>query len=297
MKYCPQCQTTYTDDTLRFCLQDGTPLADVSETSSRLPTVSFTDDETLVSPRKVEPLRVPVENQPNWEQSRETKISAIPAQPKKSRVALAVFLTAFVMLLLFGGAIGAWFYLKNNRKETAQATNSKVVTNQNPKNENKTETSPSPTESPKELLPSPSPTPTAAPSPDFNPKIVENEVSEKIHDWASATETLDMASLGSYYANQVDYYNKKGVSAAYVQNDKNRAFNKYDDLEINISNMRVTPNTTGDEATAVFDKEWDFQGAESPSSGKVQSQLQFKKINGKWLITSEKDLKVYYVNR
>ena len=301
MKYCPSCQTTYTDDTLRFCLQDGTPLAEVSDSSSQQPTVSFTDDETLISPRQVEPLRIPVEKlqTPDWEQSRETKVSAIPAEPKKSRVALAVFLTALVMLLLFGGAIGAWFYLKNGKKETAQTANNKAALNQspNPKNDNKTEVFPSPSDSPKDLTPSPTPSPTGTPMPDFNPEKVKKEVSDKIYSWKSAAESLNLNAYMNYYANTIDYYNKSGASASYVRNDKQKAFSKYDNIEINLSNMRVTPNASGDAATAVFDKEWTFEGEESYSSGKVQSQIQLKKINDQWLITGEKDLKVYYVDK
>ena len=38
MKQCPTCGTNYADDTLRFCLEDGTPLTDES------------DQETVVRP-------------------------------------------------------------------------------------------------------------------------------------------------------------------------------------------------------------------------------------------------------
>ena len=31
MKQCPKCRTNYADDTLRFCLEDGTPLIDLGE--------------------------------------------------------------------------------------------------------------------------------------------------------------------------------------------------------------------------------------------------------------------------
>ena len=31
MKQCPQCRTTYTDDTLKFCLADGTFLSEMGE--------------------------------------------------------------------------------------------------------------------------------------------------------------------------------------------------------------------------------------------------------------------------
>jgi hypothetical protein len=58
--------------------------------------------------------------------------------------------------------------------------------------------------------------------------------------------------------------------------------------------MTVTPDASGERATAVFDKEWNFSGAEKTSAGKVKQQLQLKKVNGQWLISGERDLKVYY---
>ncbi len=61
--------------------------------------------------------------------------------------------------------------------------------------------------------------------------------------------------------------------------------------------MKVTPDASGEKATAVFDKEWNFEGAEKYSAGKVQQQLTLGKIGGRWLITGEKDLKTYYVEK
>ena len=40
MKYCPSCQITYADDSLRFCLQDGTGLLDYAD-NAPAPTVDY----------------------------------------------------------------------------------------------------------------------------------------------------------------------------------------------------------------------------------------------------------------
>ncbi len=101
----------------------------------------------------------------------------------------------------------------------------------------------------------------------------------------------------SFYADRLDYYNKKGASIDFVRKDKIRALSPYDDVKLNVSNLSVTPDSTGEIATAVFDKQWFFEGEEKYSEGKVQSQVKFKKFGGKWKIISEKDLKVYYVNK
>ncbi|MEP7037386.1 MAG: hypothetical protein ABI891_03495 [Acidobacteriota bacterium] len=297
MKQCPNCQTRYTDDTLKFCLQDGTPLVSPANAQTEMPTVSFTDSETLVSPRQVERLDIPVErsNSQDWEQSRQTQISEFQPEAKKSKTFLIVALTAFVTLLLFGGAVGTWFYLKKDKTAVVQNNNNKGAVNQNipPKNNSNAEVSPSPspTATPK---PSPTAVPTVTPAPNFNPEQMQREVAEKIDAWKRATESGNSNAMANNYADTVDYYNKKSVGLDYVRKDKQRAFIKFYNIKMNLSNLRVTPDASGTKATAVFDKEWNFEGDESYSAGKVQTQLQLQKFNGKWLITGEKDLKVYY---
>ena len=50
MKQCPVCKTTYTDDTLRYCLADGTTLAEGPLT-----------EETVFRTSGRDALRVPIE--------------------------------------------------------------------------------------------------------------------------------------------------------------------------------------------------------------------------------------------
>ncbi|MEP6787816.1 MAG: SH3 domain-containing protein [Acidobacteriota bacterium] len=48
MKQCPACKTTYTDDTLRFCLADGNPLRDLTDSQETvIQGGSFHDAETI----------------------------------------------------------------------------------------------------------------------------------------------------------------------------------------------------------------------------------------------------------
>ena len=301
MKYCPSCQTNYADDTLKFCLQDGTQLAEFSNQS--VPTVFLTESETLVSPKRVEPLgQIPPPQ--NWEQSQVTRVSSPLSEPKKSNTAIAVLLTALGMLLLFGLAgTGAWLYFKDGKTEVSQNKNfSPPNSNGQIFDSNKnSKISPSPSDSPKISSPSPSPlatmTPVVMPTSDVNPEQAKSEVSSKIYSWKSAAESRNLNAYMGNYADTIDYYNKRGASAGFVRNDKQRAFNAYDSMKINLSNMRVSPDSSGENATAVFDKEWVFEGAGKYNAGKVQTQLQLRKISGQWLITGERDLKVYYVDK
>ena len=310
MKYCPNCQTRYTDDTLRFCLQDGAPL--VAETDGAAPpTVQFGETETLVAPRAVEPLRFDLPEQTGASQSNEPPFAspANAAPPKKSKVLPLVLLTAFITLLLLGAGVAAsWFYLKNNRadagKNTAINVNAKtpetnVKSNANGKH------STAPTDLPKnESVANLSNSANAGPAVNLTPVPnidreqigqIKEEVAERVDGWRSLTESRDLNDYMSYYADTVDYYNKRGASAASIRADKQRAFGSFDAIEMSISNLTVTPDATGERATAVFDKEWVFDGEQKSSSGKVKSELQMRKINGEWLITSERDLKVYYI--
>lgn len=308
MKFCPNCQTTYTDDTLRFCLQDGTKLAEVSNTETDMQTVAFDELETVVTPKppqQVVPLNIPVAQPQNWQRAEEPRIVAPPtiAEPpfetKKSNTALTVLATVLGMLLIFCIG-GAWFLLKSRKTEvTTVNVNTAPVNrplNSNSANaqifnENSVKPTPVPT-----ATPSPTPVPAATLRPD-EAKAVTGEVRDSIDAWINSSENLDLDGNLEQYADSVDYYNAGRVGRERVRTDKQRAFDQFDSINFHTSNMKVTPDASGAKATAVFDKEWNFEGEDKRSSGKVQQQLTLAKIGGRWLITGEKDLKTYYVDK
>ncbi len=290
MKQCPSCQSQYTDDTLQFCLQDGTPLQSAS--TSQMPTVSFGEQETQVSNRQSNQLNTPRATQPtNWQPQQFTSNPDLTPPVKKTSATVAVFLTAFVMLLFFSlVGIGAWIYFKGVTPDT---NGNLLLAKKNPDEEaNRLSTSTRPT-----------PASTAAPTTSSNSvsniapidkEQIKKDVGQRIDSWKSAAEARNLDSYMSNYAGTINYYNKQGASAATVRSDKQRAFTMYDSIRMTLGNLTVTPAPTGDRAIAVFDKEWNFSSADKSSSGKVKQQLELKKINGQWLISGEKDLKLYY---
>jgi hypothetical protein len=294
MKICPNCQTRYTDDTLQFCLQDGAALVG-DESQASMPTVAFNDEqETVVKNRSSEPGNFDSQNSEETRYFQQQPVS-FQTEPKKSNTPLAVVTTILAMLLIFGAiGIGAWLYFG----KTSEVAGDANVKNSFPDNsaKNKTENSADvfPPENTNEK-PSVRPTEQKTPAPDFDAEEVKRNVSKTIYAWKSAAEAINLAEYMTNYADTLDYYNKRGASIGTVRADKQRAFSTYDTMKINLSNMRVTPDATGENATAVFDKEWYFENAQKVSEGKVQSQLKLKKIGGDWKITSERDLKVYYV--
>jgi ketosteroid isomerase-like protein len=288
MKICPGCQTRYTDDTLQFCLQDGSNLIFEGENPASAPTVAFNEESTVVRAKQVENLSAGEQNfgQPqNWQTG---------GEPEKSNTALIVLTTVLATVLIFGAfGVGAWFYF-SNRNEAAEANVKKSFPDNSVKNADKNSAvfPPSNTDEKSNAKP----TPTATPAPKFDAEQIKDEVAETVESLASLAESRELSAYMNHYADTVDYYNRKGASASAVRADKQRAFSIYDTIEMEISNLRVVPDASGDAATAVFDKQWYFENAQKTSEGKVQSELRFRKIGGAWKIVGERDLKVYYVN-
>lgn len=268
MKICPACKTQYTDDTLLYCLSDGTPLT--AGQSGDASTIVFDEAETVVSSRP--------------EQGRAAEVlhgATHEPTTRGARTAVVVAVTAFVMLAVFG--VAALIYLRGDRAEVSVNTTDRggmapPIVRQQP--------------SPTVTKPQASPAANTAASSIEDPEITR-EVSRVLEDWKSQSESLDIDGFMSHYAATVDYYRKSGATAAFVRSDKERAFSRYDSITLDLSNIAVTTDASGQTATAVFDKEWEFEG-DGNSSGKVRQMLRLRKIDGDWLITAEKDLKVFY---
>ena len=125
MKICPICQTIYADESLRFCLQDGTGLREYSEVA---PTQDWSEKETVVRQKPVTT---------DWEPVRKTADATLAPEPKASRTLLTIIVTIAAMSLLFGGIIIGWFVLKDD------GSKNKVVTGISPTK--KTSRTPTPT--------------------------------------------------------------------------------------------------------------------------------------------------------
>lgn len=276
MKICPNCQTRYTDDSLQFCLQDGTTLIS-DESQASMPNAAFNDEQqTIVRNRTSDRTSFETQNQ----QRQQT--TNFPTETKKSNTALAIVVTILAMLLIFAIGIAGWLYIRNRNE---------IAANQNAQNSVQNSAKPTATPTPK---PTAKPTASATATPSFDVEELKSEVAKSINGWRAAAESIDLDEYMTRYASTVDYYNKKQTSVSTVRADKEKAFSAYDSIQVNLSNMNVTPDASGENATAVFDKEWRFENSEKVSEGKVQTQLQLKRINGDWKITGEKDLKVYY---
>lgn len=303
MKTCPSCGTQYTDETLRFCLQDGTPLTAVAGGDPEM-SLPGGEEETVARARPI-PNHAGASVEPAWRPGKEVdRVSPSPVLPKRPRSTLAVasLAAALVLLvLLLGGAVGLWLYFRDPDGEAARntgnstagqnkgsAANSNVNRNaaRQPTAANRSNANANANAN----LQQPSPEPPAV-----DKSEASREVSEMISAWEADSEQADLDSLIGRYADSVEYYQRSGASPRFIRADKQRGYQTYSSLSFDISNVDIAVGDKGDTATAVFDKEWVFEGSRR-STGKVQQQLRFRRISGEWRITGERDLKVYYSN-
>jgi serine/threonine-protein kinase len=119
---------------------------------------------------------------------------------------------------------------------------------------------------------------------------VQGEVQAALKGWADDMKSHDLDAYMSHYADTLDaYYRRSNVSIADVRADKAKAFGRFSSMEVQLSNIQITPDESGTRATATFNKSWYFTG-DKPFSGTVRQALWLEKTGSRWRITAEKDL-------
>lgn len=329
MKRCPTCQRAYTDETLRFCLEDGAalvnePIANADAATLLMdsagstappteilgavppPTVrAYNEDATM---RREKP--VATANQQVRRTVNEFQNVAAPATKQRSTASVVAISVVATILLLGLGGLGAWLIFRDksdNRTsggaETARASaNSNItVTNGNTpgaKNANSNTTSvatatpiqtPTPLATPV-LSPSSSATPASTPQ-STDTASARREVMEALNGWAQTMRNADVNGHMAYYASTLHtYYMQSNYSASRVRDNVAKAFAKYSTFDVRLSNIQIEVDPSGQKAVATFDKTFVFTGA-TTYSGSGLNRFWFEKIGGRWLITGEKDLK------
>jgi hypothetical protein len=315
MKRCPTCQRSYTDDTLNFCLEDGAPLKSVSRASlDETLTLDANEPpptEILLDPALGPTVRAYKPPTTIRQEARRTRDEfqdlAAPA-PKVRKTSSVVALTVVATILLLGlGGMGAWLLLKDkndgsntNGGETGTNvsrdgnTNTEVVVRNTPTgNMNQPGIISTPTPTP-QTTPQPTPTPT----PTTDTAAARREVMNALNGWRQTMINPDVGAHMSYYANVLHtYYNASNVSESRVRANVARAFSSYSTFDVQVTNLQIQVDPSGEKAVATFDKTFEFRSAEKRYAGSGLNRFWFEKIGGRWLITGEKDLKTYYVNK
>ena len=140
---------------------------------------------------------------------------------------------------------------------------------------------------------------TSAPIADQSASSADVEIRNSLEGWAQTSRNRDVDGHLQYYADTLDfYYNRTMVPSSKVREDRTRAFAKFNNISVQLSNINIQLDSTGQRATVTLDKTFDFRGDNNAFfNGSVQDLLALTKLGGSWLITGEKELKVYYVNK
>lgn len=303
MKRCPTCQRRYADDTLNFCLEDGAPLAVVNPATDDTLTLDAGEPppteilDPSLAPNfgtRAKPAATARQEARATRREEALNFAAAPAAPpaRSTTSVVAVTVAATILLLAIGG-LGAWLLLRDT--STTGAEISRDGNLDPPPTPGYTPTPRiTPTASPTATTPTPTPTPQPTQTPGGG---ASREVAGALEGWRR-TMNGDVDAHMAYYADTLHtYYNAKNVGVRTVRDNVARAFSTYDTFDVRIDNLEIEVEPSGERAVATFDKTFEFRGSGKTYNGSGLNRFWFEKIGGRWLITGEKDLKIYYVNR
>ena len=107
MKECPKCRTIYTDESLSYCLSDGTPLV-------------LADDEQATFVRRPEaPFRVEIPTPPTTQLAEQAPFARPAAQTSSGGIFKVLVAAAVVLVLLLAvlGVVGTLIYYNSSGKQ------------------------------------------------------------------------------------------------------------------------------------------------------------------------------------
>ena len=154
MKECPKCGTSYTDDTLSFCLSDGTPLPDNIQNAKTeiLPSglLNFETNDSLSTQTKV-----------SSHTTEETIVRSAQANNRHSVSPFWILATFGLLGIVLAGFVVGWLFISNRDKPADKMT----VKNENTNLTKNSEASTSSNKTPEnQLTPTPTSKPTSTPN-------------------------------------------------------------------------------------------------------------------------------------
>jgi len=125
----------------------------------------------------------------------------------------------------------------------------------------------------------------------------EQEIRELLEDYQKAEFSRDAAALAQCYAPTVQtFYLHYNVPRTDVQREFERVFASYSEVRaMNISDLAFR-DVTPVQATAEFEKTWDFRGVKN-YAGAEREEMVFQKIDGQWRIATERELTIHWTQR
>ncbi len=125
---------------------------------------------------------------------------------------------------------------------------------------------------------------------------VQREIRDLLSEWRESLLNEDVTAHANLYASTVGpYFRKSHATRAEIAGEVRRMLKQYGSLTTyKISDVTIAP-VDENHAIANFRKQW--KTASNRFSGEEREQLKFARHGDRWVITSEQELKVYWVRR
>jgi hypothetical protein len=126
-----------------------------------------------------------------------------------------------------------------------------------------------------------------------NPDEDGKELRQSFNSWLEATNQRDIEKQMRFYNSRVNrYYRTRGASPEAVRAEKSRVFGRADTVSVEAGEPSVTLSPDGKQATMRFRKRYNIEGEGVDRRGEVIQELRWQRVNGRWRIVGERDVKV-----
>jgi len=134
-------------------------------------------------------------------------------------------------------------------------------------------------------------------APAVNSSQTEQAISLLLDQWVNATRHRNVEQKVNCYAPWVDrFYGKRGVGESRLREQEQSVFARIGTIrKFEISNV-VFSHVEPQSAIVSFDKAWEFSG-NTRFAGAAREELVLRPFQGHWKITSQREVKVYWVDR
>ena len=125
---------------------------------------------------------------------------------------------------------------------------------------------------------------------------MQRDIKSLLDAWRESLLADDIDEHASVYARSVGpYFSRSRVTRAQIRDEVRRTRDRYGKFTTyEISSVTIAPVDAA-HAIANFRKHWDT--ASRKYSGEQREQLKFVREGTDWLISSEQDLKVYWIRK
>lgn len=126
------------------------------------------------------------------------------------------------------------------------------------------------------------------------PSLASTSLLERLDEWAASMRSTDAAVQASFYANHLDrYFLKTDVNHIFVLRDKQDFLRRGNRVDLfRVEDVQVKDRTDSSARLRLLKHYVMHAGQAAPAVERiVRSELSFRKIDGKWEITEERDFR------